>query len=187
MAKTLIPPASGAMRPRTKMNQHSPQHSRSLGSLISRSLYNHRSDLSDRTITAIRDETPRPETSGETLPAHHTRKREQATGVLREWLFNITGRASEFRNSTSHYLKLYRDHSYWGPHSVGCYLSHWHALKDVAERPLHLRPKVLFVFEDDAACIPKTVERTLEILASLPDDWDLFYPGGKPFSYYDNA
>jgi len=68
------------------------------------------------------------------------------------------------------------------PHSVGCYLAHWHLLKGLQHRPAELRPELFFVFEDDASCIPNLVNRTIEATQQLPKDWDMFFVGGKPYT-----
>lgn len=77
------------------------------------------------------------------------------------------------------------DHGkYRSPHAVGCYLAHWHLLRTLNHREPELQPNVYFVFEDDASCIPNLVSQTLKAVAQLPPDWDMFFIGGKPFTYF---
>jgi len=38
--------------------------------------------------------------------------------------------------------------------------------------------------EDDAHCATGTRKQILRVLPKLPSDWDLFFIGGKPFSYH---
>eukprot|EP00545_Synedropsis_sp_CCMP1620_P013688 CAMPEP_0119026612 /NCGR_PEP_ID=MMETSP1176-20130426/35771_1 /TAXON_ID=265551 /ORGANISM="Synedropsis recta cf, Strain CCMP1620" /LENGTH=338 /DNA_ID=CAMNT_0006982361 /DNA_START=258 /DNA_END=1271 /DNA_ORIENTATION=+ len=75
---------------------------------------------------------------------------------------------------------------YRSPHAVGCYLAHWHLLRQLNHRPPELRPDLYFIFEDDALCVPDLLNRTLESASYLPSDWDILYVGGKPFSYFDD-
>jgi GR25 family glycosyltransferase involved in LPS biosynthesis len=78
-------------------------------------------------------------------------------------------------------------HGYANPHHVGCFMSHWQLLRLalVGWKAVQKRPDWLFVFEDDASCVHDTMQRTIDILFSLPQDWDLFYIGGKPFTYHE--
>ena len=74
--------------------------------------------------------------------------------------------------------------NYTSPHAVGCYLAHWHLLRNLGHRERRLRPDAYMVFEDDTGCIPNLKNRTLEVLEQLPTDWDLLYIGGTPFTYF---
>lgn len=73
---------------------------------------------------------------------------------------------------------------YGTPHAVGCYMAHWHLLRQLGHHDRELRPDLYFVFEDDASCIPNLEKRTLEVASMLPDDWDMLYIGGKPFTQF---
>lgn len=90
--------------------------------------------------------------------------------------------------------------AYASPHSVGVYLSHWRLLekvykswgkkrseKDRHKRRKRRRPDMLFVFEDDAMCVSKTIDRVWKVVQQLPEDWDILYASGKPFSYHTNG
>ncbi|KAL3920626.1 MAG: hypothetical protein SGILL_003164 [Bacillariaceae sp.] len=68
-------------------------------------------------------------------------------------------------------------------HRIGCFWSHWNLLRVAAAgwEQSELYPDALMVFEDDAICVDNTKESVLEVLRSLPDDWDILYIGGKPF------
>jgi GR25 family glycosyltransferase involved in LPS biosynthesis len=80
---------------------------------------------------------------------------------------------------------------YANPHHVGCFLSHWHLLRlalvgwNAVLQDNDKRPDALFVFEDDASCVQHTKQRTLDLIPKLPNDWDLLFIGGKPFSYHE--
>jgi len=75
---------------------------------------------------------------------------------------------------------------YETPHHVGCFMSHWHLLRLALSNwaTSNTRPKALWIMEDDAVCATNTSEDIQRILPTLPDDWDLFFFGGKPFSYH---
>lgn len=70
------------------------------------------------------------------------------------------------------------------PHAVGCYLAHWFILSALNKRPPELRPDVYMIFEDDSSLVPDLAKRTLEAVRQLPADWDMFFIGGKPFTYF---
>jgi GR25 family glycosyltransferase involved in LPS biosynthesis len=70
------------------------------------------------------------------------------------------------------------------PHAVGCYLAHWHLLRSFQHREPALQPDLYVVFEDDATCVPDLVNRTLEATRKLPPNWDIFFIGGKPFTFF---
>jgi GR25 family glycosyltransferase involved in LPS biosynthesis len=76
---------------------------------------------------------------------------------------------------------------YENPHHVGCFMSHWNLLRLALEgwKAVRNRPDALFVFEDDSTCVRNTMGRALDIIKQLPEDWDLFYIGGKPFTYHE--
>jgi hypothetical protein len=74
--------------------------------------------------------------------------------------------------------------AYQSPHAVGVYLAHLHLLRYLGHRPRELQPSLYFIFEDDAACAPNLVDETLKVIQKLPPDWDLFFIGGKPFTYF---
>mmetsp|Transcript_27183 Transcript_27183/g.60016 ORF Transcript_27183/g.60016 Transcript_27183/m.60016 type:complete len:464 (+) Transcript_27183:204-1595(+) len=97
-----------------------------------------------------------------------------------------------------------KEKPYRSPHTVGCYLSHWRLLErawkswkrsdsnnnndnDNNQQQRKKRPDMLFVFEDDAICVSKLVERTWKVVQSLPRDWDILYIGGKPMAYHTNG
>jgi len=69
-----------------------------------------------------------------------------------------------------------------GPHVPGCYLSHYYLLQSIWYRNPINRPDLLFVFEDDATCVPSLRQRVKELVQRLPSDWDILFVGGKPFS-----
>jgi len=75
---------------------------------------------------------------------------------------------------------------YASPHAVGCYLAHWNLLRSLAHRPIQLRPAAYLIFEDDAGCAPNLVPHVLETMRQLPQDWDILFIGGKPFSSFKN-
>jgi GR25 family glycosyltransferase involved in LPS biosynthesis len=77
--------------------------------------------------------------------------------------------------------------AYRSPHAVGCYLAHWHLLRQLNHRLMELRPDLYFVFEDDADCVTDLVNRTLASTSQLPSDWDIFYLGGKPITYFKDV
>jgi len=94
-----------------------------------------------------------------------------------------------------------RKDAYASPHVVGCYLSHWRVLEKAwkewssttngsrsrqksKRKKKRKRPDLLFVFEDDAICVSNLIERTWDVVKTLPNDWDILYVGGKPVSYH---
>lgn len=107
--------------------------------------------------------------------------------ILKEWS-QITGlqelNVSDFINMASQQRK----DTYASPHVVGCYLSHWRVLEKVWKKwkqkktKSRRRPDLLFIFEDDAYCVSNVIDRTWNVVRSLPDDWDILYIGGKPMS-----
>ena len=105
--------------------------------------------------------------------------------IIKGWL-DMT-RNWDWKENAATYIKDFADDPNQGPHAVGCYLSHWHLLRMMAQRDPTQRPDLLFIFEEDAACIPRLLERTMKIVASLPNDWDIFFIGGKPFTYFRNV
>ncbi|KAG7373547.1 hypothetical protein IV203_034271 [Nitzschia inconspicua] len=74
---------------------------------------------------------------------------------------------------------------YENPHVVGCYMSHWNVLKLTLSfyQTLQQRPDALVILEDDVACSNNLLEYLEATIPKLPDGWDLFMIGGKPFSY----
>lgn len=56
---------------------------------------------------------------------------------------------------------------YQSPDAVGCYMAHWHLMRQLGHRDQELRPDLYFVFEDDASCIPNLTNRTLEVARLL--------------------
>jgi hypothetical protein len=46
---------------------------------------------------------------------------------------------------------------------------------------------VIFVFQDDVACVPHLKEKILNVVQHLPEDWDMLYIGGKPFTYFKHS
>ena len=77
--------------------------------------------------------------------------------------------------------------AYASPHAVGCYLAHWNVLRSLAHRPAQLRPEAYFVFEDDTSCAPNLVKHVLDTIRQLPENWDMLFVGGKPFSYFKST
>ena len=99
--------------------------------------------------------------------------------IMKGWL-DMIGR----KDNASDYIKEFLKDPDRGPHAVGCYLSHWHLIRMMAQRDPTHRPDLLFIFEDDAACVSRLMERTMKIAASLPEDWDMLFLGGKPFTFF---
>jgi len=100
--------------------------------------------------------------------------------VLNQWA-KLTGEEPLNASAFDRNNKAHKD-SYRSPHAIGCYTAHWHLLRSLQHRPAELRPDLFFVFEDDASCVPDLINRTLEVTRQLPQDWDMFYIGGKPYS-----
>jgi GR25 family glycosyltransferase involved in LPS biosynthesis len=96
----------------------------------------------------------------------------------------LTG-GGEAMNAT-HYTRGNQEQKddYRSPHAVGCYLAHYHLLRYLHHRTRELRPSLYFVFEDDASCAPNLVDKTLEVTQKLPPNWDLFFIGGKPITFF---
>lgn len=67
--------------------------------------------------------------------------------------------------------------AWWNTHigAWGCYQSHVRAI----ERALNDGLLNLMVFEDDALLGDRLVDRTLDFLEIIPDDWDMLYLGGN--------
>jgi hypothetical protein len=94
----------------------------------------------------------------------------------------LTG--TEVMNATSYTRGNESQKVYQSPHSMGCYLAHYHLLQFLRHHPHALQPSLYFVFEDDASCVPNLVDETHKVTQKLPPDWDLFFIGGKPFTYF---
>ena len=105
--------------------------------------------------------------------------------IMEGWL-DMT-KQLQWKENASVYIKEFIKDPSKGPHAIGCYLSHWHVLRMIAQRKPGLRPDIVFIFEEDAACIPQLMQRTMKIVTSLPEDWDLLFIGGKPFTYFKNV
>ena len=78
---------------------------------------------------------------------------------------------------------------YKSPHHTGCFMSHWQVLRMAKSgwEALQTLPSALLIMEDDAICAPLVVEEITKTLPLLPPDWDIFYVGAKPFSFYFKA
>jgi|SaaInl74LU_5_DNA_1037368.scaffolds.fasta_scaffold03568_3 GR25 family glycosyltransferase involved in LPS biosynthesis len=71
----------------------------------------------------------------------------------------------------------------FGPHAAGCYLSHFNLLKMLQRSDP--TPGAYVVFEDDARCVRGWRAQVDKALALLPQDWDIYYIGGRPISYFN--
>lgn len=71
----------------------------------------------------------------------------------------------------------------FGPHAAGCYLSHYKLLKLLQRSDPTIGAYV--VFEDDARCVRGWRAQVDKALALLPPDWDIYYIGGRPISYFN--
>ena len=101
--------------------------------------------------------------------------------VINHWL-DISGQSSKY-NPREYMTKFPGKVGYESLHAVGCYLSHYNLWKKLEQEK---RTEPLFIFEDDATCAHHMIEDTLKIIPHLPHDWDLFYIGGKAFTYFDH-
>ncbi len=70
----------------------------------------------------------------------------------------------------------------FGPHAAGCYLSHFKLLKLLQRSDPTLGAYV--VFEEDARCVRGWRAQVDKALALLPQDWDIYFIGGRPISYF---
>jgi len=72
---------------------------------------------------------------------------------------------------------------HFGPHAAGCYFSHFNLLKLLQRSDP--TPGAYVVFEDDARCVRGWRAQVDTALALLPQDWDIYYIGGRPISYFN--
>jgi len=74
----------------------------------------------------------------------------------------------------------------FGPHAAGCYVSHHSLIRSLLNEVQggHPRASAYVVFEDDARCVRGWREALDNALGRLPKDWDIFFIGGRPISYF---
>jgi GR25 family glycosyltransferase involved in LPS biosynthesis len=102
--------------------------------------------------------------------------------VLDDWYFLTK---TKLLNASA-YAKGYKQGNE-NPHVVGCFLSHWNVLKLAISsyQALDTRPDAIMILEDDAACVDNLFDSLQEKIPMLPNDWDMYFVGGKPYSYMD--